>query len=322
VEELFNLAQEVLEGKRSLEELSAYPEELKERKDVENPFKRAALIVSADRVKHLSKALQREADVIIFNLEDGVSDERKPFARLLLRKFLVNIPLTGEKEVIVRVNPIDSPYFWEDMLNILPALPHGIRLSKVSSPEDVAALDRLITAYERSSGAPEGFIKIHLSIETSQALLKLPEILKASERVEVAYLGILDLFAGLGVSQRLTGKSLGNYVREKFSFECKACGVYPIAPAYQDYEDLEGFKEEALKEKELGFSGKMAISVKQAKVATEVFSPEPEEIEEAKRIVDVYEKALKEGRGGVAYNGKFIDQPIYRDALNKLRFGF
>ena len=320
MEELFKLAEEVLEGKRNLEELSNYPEELKERKEVENPFRRAALIVSADRVNHLKKALQREADVIIFNLEDGVSDERKPFGRLLLRKFLANTPLTGEKEVVVRINPMDSPHFWEDVTQILPALPHAVRLSKVSTPEEVIALDKLITAFEKSSGAPAGFVKIHLSIETPEAVLNLPQILKASERVEAAYLGILDLFAGLGVSQRLTGKRLGDFVREKFALECRACGVHPIGPAYQDYEDLEGFREEALKEKELGFSGKMAISVRQARIANEVFSPGPEEIEEAKRIVELYEKALKEGKGGITFNGKFIDQPIYRDALNTLRF--
>jgi citrate lyase subunit beta/citryl-CoA lyase len=66
----------------------------------------------------------------------------------------------------------------------------------------------------------------------------------------------------------------------------------------------------------------MCISVKQVKVANEVFSPTEEEIEEARKIVELYERALKEGKGGVTYKGKFIDQPIYRDALNILRFGF
>ncbi len=321
MEELLLLAQRVLDGEEPLDSLISYPETLRERREVENPFRRSALIVSADRVNHLKKALEREADVVIFNLEDGVSDERKPFARALLRKFLANTPLTGEKEVVVRINPMDSPHFWEDVTQILPALPHGIRLSKVSKPEEVVALDKLITAYERARGVRESFVKIHLSIETSGALLNLPKILKASGRVEAAYLGILDLFADLGLSQRLTSKRSGDFIREKFALECRACRVHPIGPAYQDYEDLEGFKEEALKEKELGFSGKMAISVRQSKVALEVFSPSKEEIEEAKEIVEVYQKALKEGKGGVTWKGKFVDQPIYRDALNILRFG-
>jgi len=320
VEELFKLGEEILEGKRGLEELSAYPEEVKERRPVKNPFKRAALIVSADRLNHVKKALSREADVVIFNLEDGVSSKRKPFARLFLRKFLANTPLTGEKEVIVRVNPMDSPYFWEDITQILPALPHGIRLSKVKTPKEVAALDSLITAFEKGKNVPEGFIKIQLSIESPEAVVNLPEILKASKRINAAYLGILDLFAGLNVSQRLTGGRLGDYVRERFALECRAFGIHPIAPAYQEYKDIEGFKEEALKEREMGFSGKMAISVTQARLAMELFSPPKEEIEEAKEIVELYEEALKEGIGGITFKGKFIDEPIYKDALNKLRF--
>jgi len=320
VEELFKLAEEVLEEKRSLEELSHFPETLPKRREPANPFKRAALIVSADRINHVKKALSREADVIIFNLEDGVSEERKPFARLFLRKFLASTPFPEDKEVVVRINPIDSPHFWEDITQILPAVPHAVRLSKVRSPEDVIALDRIVEAFERSASLPQGSIKIQLSIETPQAILNLPKILSSSRRINAAYLGILDLFAELGLSQSLTSKSLGEFVREKFAFECRSFNVHPIGAAYQDYEDLEGFREEALKEREMGFSGKMAISVRQSRLLMELFSPSREEIEEAKEIVRVYEEALKEGKGGVAHGGKFIDQPIYKDALNKLRY--
>ncbi|WP_457677622.1 HpcH/HpaI aldolase/citrate lyase family protein [Thermovibrio sp.] len=320
MEELFQLAREVLEGKRSLEELKSYPESLKERREVENPFKRSALIVSGDRVEHLKKALDREADVLILNLEDGVSPERKSFARTLLRKFLINSSLKGDKEVIVRVNPIDSPYFWDDVTELLPALPHGFRLSKVNSPEDVIAVSRLLTAFEASKGLKKGFFKLQLSIETPSALLNLSKILSSSSRIDAAYLGILDLFASLGLSQKLQDKRLGLYLRERFAFECRSFNISPIAPAYQDYKDLEGFKREAELEKELGFFGKMAISVRQSQIALSVFSPSEEELKEAKEIVEVYEKALKEGKGGVPYKGTFVDQPIYKDALNKLRF--
>lgn len=320
VEELFKVSQEVLEGKRSFKELLDFPEGKPERREVQNPFKRSALIVSADRLEHVRKALSREADVIIFNLEDGVSDTKKEFGRIFLRKFLLNTPLLGEKEVVVRVNPIDSPYFFEDVYQVLPALPHAIRISKVRSPEDVVTLDRLISSFERSRGVEEGFIRIQLSIETPQAISNLKEILSASERIDAAYLGILDLFAELGVSQKFQGERLGSYLREKFSLECRLAGVCPIGPAYQDYQDLEGFKREAEFERELGFCGKMAISVRQSKIALEVFSPSEEEVEEAKEIVELYERALKEGKGGITYKGKFIDQPIYKDALNTLRF--
>ena len=238
-----------------------------------------------------------------------------------MRKFLKNVPFDGSKEVVIRVNPIDSEFFWEDVLELLPVVPHAVRLSKVERPEDVVVLEGVIKAYERSAGLPENSIKIQLSIETGKAVERLSEIFSVSERINAAYLGILDLFADLGLSQKLTKSSpIATYLKAKFVSTCRAFNVSPIAPAYQDYLDLEGFEKEALEEKELGFSGKMCISVKQVGIANKVFSPTEEEIEEAKRIVELYEKALKEGKGGITDSGKFIDQPIYKDALNKIRF--
>ncbi|TCK02895.1 HpcH/HpaI aldolase/citrate lyase family protein [Phorcysia thermohydrogeniphila] len=322
LEELFDVAEKVVEGVEGIESLEKFPEEAEPlRKPFENPFRRSALIVSGDRPRHLKKVFLREADVIIFNVEDGVAESNKKFARLLLKKFLKNVPFDGNKEVVIRINPLDSAFFWEDVLELLPVVPHAIRLSKVEKPEDVVVLDGIMKAYELSAGLPEKSIKIQLSIETGKAVERLSEILSASERINAAYLGILDLFADLGLSQELTKSSpLATYLKSKFVSTCRAFNVSPIAPAYQDYADLEGFEKEALEEKELGFAGKMCISVKQVGIANRVFSPTEEEIEEAKRIVALYERALKEGRGGITYNGKFIDQPIYRDAINKLKF--
>lgn len=320
MEKFFELAENVVKGLRTLSDLKSFEEERRERKPLENPFKRSALIVSGDRIEHLRKVFTRNADVLIFNVEDGVSDERKDLARWILRKFLVNSSFDGSKEIVIRVNSIDSPFFWDDLTVLLPVVPHGIRLSKVKSPQEVYALDRLISSFERSEGVPEGFIKIQLSIETPQALLNLGDLIEASNRVNAVYLGILDMFSALSIPQRLSSGKLGEYVRERFVFEARSKGVYAIAPAFQDYENLKGFEAEALSERELGFSGKMCISVRQVEIANKVFSPSPEEIEEAKEIVEVYERALKEGKGGVAYKGRFLDQPVYKGALNILRF--
>ena len=320
MEELFNLAEAVLEGMESIEKLRKFPEGKPLRKPVENPFKRSVLIVSGDRTKHLRKVLSRPADVIIFNVEDGVSKERKPFARLLVRKLLSNTDFDGSKEIVIRINPIDSPFFYDDVKELLPAIPHAIRLSKVRSPEDVVVLDRLISSFEVSRGIDRGFIKIQLSIETPQAVEVLADILSASKRINAVYLGILDLFAELSLPQKFQSGELGKFVRNTFVFHSRSHNVYPIAPAYQDYKDLEGFENEARIERELGFAGKMCISVKQVEVANRIFSPTENEIEEARKIVEIYREALKKGKGGITYKGKFIDQPIYRDALNTLRF--
>ncbi len=320
MEELFNLAEAILEGRENIEKLREFSEGRPLRKPVENPFKRSVLIVSGDRIKHLRKVLSRPADVIIFNVEDGVSKERKPFARLLVKKLLSNTDFDGSKEIVIRINPIDSPFFYDDVKELLPTIPHAIRLSKVRSPEDVIALDRLISSFEVSRGIKQGFIKIQLSIETPQAVEGLVNILSSSERINAVYLGIFDLFAELSLPQKFQSGELGKFVRNTFVFHSRSHNIYPIAPAYQDYKDLEGFESEARTEREMGFVGKMCISVKQVEVANRIFSPDEDEIEEARKIVEIYQEALREGKGGVTYGGKFIDQPVYRDALNTLRF--
>ena len=98
VEELLSVAEKIVEGKEEVEKLKDFPESSDLiRKPFENPFRRSALIVSGDRPKHLKKVFQREADVIIFNVEDGVAESNKKFARLLLRKFLKNVSFDGSK---------------------------------------------------------------------------------------------------------------------------------------------------------------------------------------------------------------------------------
>ncbi len=322
VDRLLELAERFLEGNATLEEIRKFPEFSPERVPFKGNLRRSALIVSADRPRHLRKVFLRPADVLVFNLEDGVAEKNKNFARLLLRKFLLNVPFDGSKEVVVRINPLDSSYSWEDIFEILPTLPHAVRLSKVKSQKDVVALDGALTAFEKAYNLPLGTIKIHLSIETASAFEFLEKILTSSSRVTVAYLGILDLFADLDISQdRIYSSSpLSVHVKSKFVLTCRSLRVIPIAPVYQNHEDLEGFEKEAFEDKELGFEGKMCISVRQVKIANKVFSPSNKEIEETKEIVRLYEEALKEGKGGITYKGRFIDQPIYRDALNKLRF--
>ena len=321
LDRLFELAEKFLEGDASLEELKKFPERSPERVPFEKGIRRSVLLVSADRPRHLKKVFARPADVLNFNLEDGVAEKNKAFARLLLRKFLLNVPFDGSKEIVIRINPLNSPYSWDDMFVVFPTIPHAIRLSKVQSYKDVVALDGVITAFEKAYELPPNTVKIQLSIETASALESLEKILTSSPRITVAYLGILDLFADLDISQeKIYSSPLSAHIKSRFALTCRSLRIVPIAPAYQNYEDLEGFEKEALEEKELGFEGKMCISVRQVEIANKVFSPSMEEIKEAKKIVELYEEALKEGKGGITYKGKFIDQPIYRDALNKLKY--
>ncbi|WP_297444973.1 CoA ester lyase [Desulfurobacterium sp.] len=318
IEKFFETAEKVVET-GNIEELKPFENPVKYREPVRKRFIRSAILVSGDRVKHLRKIFDRDVDIIIFNLEDGVADSKKQVARKII-KTLLSLRNSQDKELVVRINSIDSPFFYDDITEILPSLPHALRLSKVESENDVIALDAIISGFEKSRELPERTIKIHLSIETGKGIKNLEKILTASERVETAYLGILDLFSDLNLPQNLIEKSpTTTYIKTRFVTACRTFNVNPVAPAYQNYKDLKGFEKECKEDRMIGFNGKSCISVKQTEIANSIFLPDREEIEKAQMIVKLYEKALKEGKGGITCGDLFIDQPIYKDALNLLK---
>ena len=319
LEKFFETAEKAIENE-NIELLKPFDiERTALREPVKKLFIRSAILVSGDRIKHLKKILERDVDIVIFNLEDGVADKNKPIARKILKIFLSNIN-SENKQIVVRINPIDSPFFFDDIYEILPAIPHAVRLSKVETAEDVITLDRIITSFEKRNNLKENTIKIHLSIETGKAVQNLPNILPSSKRVETAYLGILDLFSDLNLPQSSIKTSpTAKFLKALFVTTCRSYNVSPVAPAYQDYKDTEGFEKECIEDKLIGFNGKSCISIKQTEIANRIFSPSEEEIEKAKKIVKLYEKAKEEGKGGITFEGLFIDQPIYKDALNILK---
>ncbi|WP_456397779.1 HpcH/HpaI aldolase/citrate lyase family protein [Desulfurobacterium sp.] len=319
LEKFFEAAEKAVET-GNIKELTPFENSIKTRTPVNKRFIRSAILVSGDRIKHLRKIFERDVDIIIFNLEDGVADSRKKIARKIIKILLSIKDDITDKEIVVRINPINSPFFYEDIAEILPSIPHAIRLSKVESEKEIIAVDTIISSFEKSKRISENTIKIHLSIETGKGLTNLEKILSASKRIETAYLGILDLFSNLSLPQNLIEKSpTTSYIKTQFVTICRTFSVNPVAPAYQNYKDLEGFEKECKEDQIIGFSGKSCISIKQTEIANRIFSLSKEEIEKAKRIVELYEKAKEEGKGGVTLEGLFIDQPIYKDALNFLK---
>jgi Citrate lyase beta subunit len=100
----------------------------------------------------------------------------------------------------------------------------------------------------------------------------------------------------------------------------RAYGVDPIDRVYFDIKNIEGFRRECVEAKSLGFVGKQVIHPSQIPIANEVFSPSKEEIEWARRVVEAYEKAVREGRGAISLDGQLVDHVHYRLARRILDF--
>ncbi len=270
---------------------------------------RSALMLSAHNIKHLSKIRSLEADCIVLNLEDGVAPSEKPFALVLCAIFLKELQKC-DKKLVVRVNALDEGGY-EEITYLNQFMPDAIRVPKIKNQKEVRDILHLLN---------EG-IELHLSIETSEGWSNL-STLALNKRVTAFYLGVLDLFADMGLSQALIEKNNPtlHYILTHFLVTSKALGVKPVSFAYQEYKDLEGFREWLELEKQMGYDAKMCISPSQVSLVNEAFVDEQKELERAQVIVKLFEMHQEEGITGFSdeiYG--FIDEPIYKGALALLK---
>ena len=270
---------------------------------------RSVLMLSCNNIKHLSKIETLPAECIMLNLEDGVSKEEKPFALVLCAIFLSRLQKC-DKKLVVRVNSLDSTGY-DEIAYLNQYMPDAIRVPKIRTPKEVESVLALL----------HDEIELHLSIETSEAWLNLAE-LKRDIKVKAFYIGVLDLFADMGLSQHLIQKENPTllYMLPHFLLTCKAMGVKPVSFVYQKYKDLDGFREWLKLEKQMGFDAKGCITPAQSKLVNEIFGYDKKEIERAKEIVRIFERNQAEGVSGFVHDEYgFIDEPIYKGAKTLLK---
>ena len=266
---------------------------------------KSPLMLSAYKLKHLNKITELQTDAIILNLEDGVSEEMKPFALRLTMLTLSRLPQC-DKKIIVRVNALDEGGA-EEIKALNAYRPDAIRVPKIKTRADV----------EKALSLCEHEIEIHLSIETKEAWLNLKE-LKVDQRVTAFYLGVLDLFADMGLSQSLITKEnpLMLQLLAQFLLTTKAIGVKPISFVFQEYKDNEGFQKWLELEKQMGYEAKGCLSPQQARQVQKIFRSKAQEITRARYIIEQFE--LQKAKGVTGFSDEkygFIDEPIYKGAL-------
>jgi len=272
-----------------------------------NSFK-SVLMLSCNNIKHLSKIESLEADCIMLNLEDGVSKEDKPFALVLAAIFISKIRKSNKK-LVVRVNALDEGGY-EEITYLNQFMPDAIRVPKIENEKEVRSVLALLNDE----------IDLHLSIETALAWHNLSS-LSVNKRVSAFYLGILDLFADMKLSQSLINldNPTMHYILSHFLISSKAMKVKPVSFVFQEFQDLETFKKWIELEKSMGYDAKGCISPKQVELVNEVFRDKEEELKRANIIIKLFEMHREEGiTGFVDEEYGFIDEPIYKGALSLL----
>ena len=255
------------------------------------------------------------ADSVIFDLEDAVSLTEKDSARILIREALKNNDYTGT-EVVIRINPLSTPYALEDIEMMGKMKPDAILLPK-ACVEDMEFLDKALTRIEEEGKFPKNSIKIHALVETTIGVETVSEIIQSSSRCISVLLGGEDLAVDLGVKRTYDSEELF-YARTKIINACKAFKVDAIDTPFTDTNDEEGLRMDTAKAKRLGFSGKLSINPRQIDSIHDVFAPTKQEIRRAERVLEAKEVADKDGLGVFSLDGKMIDLPIINRAINTL----
>lgn len=255
------------------------------------------------------------SDSIILDLEDAVAPTEKDAARILVRNAITFLGYT--REVIVRINPVESPYWQKDLRAIIPVKPDMIMPTKVGCAADVKIVADFITQLEKEFGMEEGGVKMIPLIETALGVENAYEIASADSRVTAIFLGGEDFTADMRCKRTKEGTEIF-YARSRMVLAARAAGVDVYDTPWTDVEDYDGLIEDAKFAKSLGFTGKSSISPRHIPFINEVFSPTEEEIQYARDVFACIEKAKAEGKGVVSLRGKMIDAPIVARARQVL----
>ena len=277
---------------------------------------RSLLFVPADSEKKLAKAKSSPADALILDLEDSVAAENRGTARGLVREFLKE---KHAQSIWVRVNPLDSEDFIPDIDAVVPSSPAGLVIPKPDGPDTLNEIDVRLIPVEEDAGLPVGNIKLlPVASETPISALSLGEYRNKPSRLAALTWGAEDLSAALGASTNRgdDGEFLLTYkiVRTMALLAAKAAGVDAIETLHANFRDTEGLIRTARAAQREGFSGMLAIHPDQVVPINTAFTPSPEDVAHAKKVV----AAFASGAGVASLDGKMLDQPHLKQAKHVL----
>ncbi len=270
---------------------------------------RSMLFVPADSERKIDKSVGTAADALIFDLEDAVLPQRKPLAREVLGSFLSTREPSAR--FWIRVNSADTSDLLLDLAATVPLRPAGIVLPKIRGPEDIALVDHYLAMAEAIHGLASDSIRvIAVCTETPIAVLRMADIARVQcHRLAGLMWGGEDLSSALGATnpraQDGSWRSVYSLARAQCLLAAHTLGVMAIDTVYVDIRDTAGCQRNATEARADGFTGKIAVHPDQVAAINTAFTPTPEELDRAKRIV----AAFASGAGAVSFDGQMIDVP-------------
>jgi malyl-CoA/(S)-citramalyl-CoA lyase len=271
------------------------------------------------------------ADILLGNLEDAIPADRKEAARAGLVRAGREIDL-GSTPLWTRVNALESPWLLDDLVTLVTEV--GSRLDvvmvpKVEGPWDIHYVDRLLAQLEARAGLDRPIL-VHAILETAQGVANVEEIANASPRMQGMSLGPADLAASRRMKTTRVGgghpgyrvladpgesrpsfqQDLWHYTIGRMVDACAAAGIFPFYGPFGDIKDLEGCEAQFRGAYLMGCVGAWSLHPAQIAVAKKVFSPEPEEVAFARRVLE----AIPDGAGVHMIDGKMQDDATWKQS--------
>lgn len=269
--------------------------------------RRSALYMPGSNARALEKARSLPADVVILDLEDAVAPDAKDTARTQVCD-AVKAGGFGGREVVIRTNGLDTPWFTADIAAAIAAGPSAVLVPKVST---VAHVRRIEAALASAPAA----LKLWAMIETPLAILNLREIAaeadSAARRLAVFVVGTNDLVKETR-ADLAAGRAPAMYWLQATVTAARAYGIDVLDGVYNNFRDTDGYRRECLEGRALGMDGKTLIHPDQIALANQIFAPEPDAVAWARKIIAAFEDPSATGKGVITLDGKMVEL-LHRD---------
>ena len=279
--------------------------------------RRSELAVPGSNVRMMQGAAGSDADAVFLDLEDSVAPSEKVGARALVVTALREVDY-GDKALVVRINDLTTQWAVRDLVDIVEGAGErldAIMMPKANRPEDVYAVDAILTSLEQQLGL-SNTIGIEAQIETAAGMANVERIAQASPRLVALTFGPGDYAAysdmpvlSIGAHDFAYPGHIYHYALQRIVTAAKAAGLQVIDGPFGRFRDIEGLKNSAQMAALLGCDGKWAVHPAQIAPLNEIFSPSDAEVERAAAIRDRYRVATEEeGLGAVALNDEMLDE--------------
>lgn len=267
--------------------------------------RRSPLFMPGSNARAIEKARTLPADGIILDLEDSVAPDAKQAARDQIAKEAAKGGF-GKRELVIRVNHLQSEWWQDDFAMAVKAKPDGILVPKIFGPEDIDTIARKLGELKADPA-----LRVWVMIETPMAVVKINQIAACAQdkasRLEAFVIGPNDIALETRI-RMLVGRAAMIPIFTNIILAARAYGIDILDGPYSDFSNAAGFAQECDQARDLGFDGKTLIHPSQIEAANAAFTPSPDELARARKIIAAFDLPENAGKGAINLNGQMVER--------------